>query len=557
MGNAAMKTVLLLGATGVFGSRLAANLLRVEGIRLIVASRHLPRAQALVDQLLAQRPGATVIAAAVQRASLQDALAVIKPWVVIDASGPFQGADYAVPRQALAAGCNCIDLADARDYLMGFHRALGSDATSRNLVALSGVSSSPALSSAVVAELTEAWQRIDAIDIAITPDGRGDVGEAVLRGVMSYAGNDVPQFRFGALRHVKGWMAGKAMLVPGLGRRWVAPVDTVEASLFPNVFGVRSRVAFFAGLESRIEMLGIACLARLRARGIFKNLAPLIQPFALGRKLTKMFGSGTGGMVVRVAGINAGGQWAQAEWSLLASEGKGPHVPGLPAVAAVRMLLQGMLKPGARICCGDVPLRLIAREFEHLPITTSSHATARPRGIFDDALTETEKDQLPAIITQFHDSSLSPVWQGEARVTRSGGWLPLIMGWIIGLPPAAEKTPVHVTVEREADGSERWTRSFAGCAFHSIMNHGPDNSFWERFSPLNFKLKLRVADGRLIYPITSARLLSLPVPRFLLPKTEAFETVDAEGRFVFDVKITLPLGGLLVHYRGWLRPKKR
>ena len=29
---------------------------------------------------------------------------------------------------------------------------------------------------------------------------------------------------------------------------------------------------------------------------------------------------------------------------------------------------------------------------------------------------------------------------------------------------------------------------------------------------------------------------------------------EADGRFHFDVPITLPLVGLLIHYRGWLVP---
>ena len=53
-----------------------------------------------------------------------------------------------------------------------------------------------------------------------------------------------------------------------------------------------------------------------------------------------------------------------------------------------------------------------------------------------------------------------------------------------------------------------------------------------------------------------ARAFGLPMPRFLLPSTRAFETVDEAGRFVFDVLITLPFGGELVHYRGWLQPQR-
>ena len=42
------------------------------------------------------------------------------------------------------------------------------------------------------------------------------------------------------------------------------------------------------------------------------------------------------------------------------------------------------------------------------------------------------------------------------------------------------------------------------------------------------------------------------MPRFLGPSTRAHETVDPEGRFVFDVEISMALIGRLAGYRGWL-----
>ena len=39
-----------------------------------------------------------------------------------------------------------------------------------------------------------------------------------------------------------------------------------------------------------------------------------------------------------------------------------------------------------------------------------------------------------------------------------------------------------------------------------------------------------------------------------MPKSETFEEVGKDGRFRFDVSISLPLIGLLVRYRGWLEP---
>jgi hypothetical protein len=40
-----------------------------------------------------------------------------------------------------------------------------------------------------------------------------------------------------------------------------------------------------------------------------------------------------------------------------------------------------------------------------------------------------------------------------------------------------------------------------------------------------------------------------------MPSAEARETVDEDGRFRFDVRLSLPFFGLLAHYRGWLKPR--
>jgi saccharopine dehydrogenase-like NADP-dependent oxidoreductase len=551
-----MKTVLLLGATGVFGRRLAANLARVDGISVVLVSRQSAKLAALLDELRTLTPYTEYRTCIAERSRLGEIFQQFKPWLVIDASGPFQGLDYAVPQQALAAGCHFLDLADGRDYLMGFAAALHDEATQRGLVALAGVSSSSALSSAALVALTKNWKRIDTVDIVIAPDGIGDVGEAVVRGVLSYAGKPVPQFRFGALQLVLGWMRGREIDLPRLGKRRVVPVETIEAELFSQRFGVRSRVAFYAGLQSNVEMAGLAVLARLRRLGLFEDLSALVVPFAWGRKFTRLFATPMGGMLVRALGLNADGKWGEADWSLLADLGQGLNVPGLPIVAALRMMLDNQLPVGARVACGDIPLSHIEKEFEVLKITTQRSCVTPDNTIFDVAVQKDSMAKLPQVIVDFHNGSNSSVWQGRAQIERSSHLISRCVGWAVGLPDASADSPVGVTVERERDGTERWTRTFGGKQFHSTMNRGSDNSFWERFGALNFKLDLRVEDGRLLYPITKAHLFGLPMPRALLPKIAAFETVDEQDRFVFDVKIALPIGGLLVHYRGWLQPVK-
>jgi hypothetical protein len=76
----------------------------------------------------------------------------------------------------------------------------------------------------------------------------------------------------------------------------------------------------------------------------------------------------------------------------------------------------------------------------------------------------------------------------------------------------------------------------------------------ERFGLLNFELALSVEDGKLHFPVSGGSCLGVPIPNFLLPKSDTFEFIDSQGRACFDVSISLPLAGHVVTYRGWLTP---
>ncbi|MCZ8107651.1 MAG: saccharopine dehydrogenase NADP-binding domain-containing protein [Burkholderiales bacterium] len=149
-----MKRVLLIGGTGVFGSRLARHLAALPELDLFLTSRSLFKAQELAVSI---RPAATSRVTGMRldhRDDLAGALAALAPWLVIDASGPFQGASYDVPRAGLQAGAHVVDPADARDYICEYPAALDELARAKGLVALTGASSTPALSAAAVNAMT-------------------------------------------------------------------------------------------------------------------------------------------------------------------------------------------------------------------------------------------------------------------------------------------------------------------------------------------------------------------------------------------------------------------
>jgi hypothetical protein len=98
---------------------------------------------------------------------------------------------------------------------------------------------------------------------------------------------------------------------------------------------------------------------------------------------------------------------------------------------------------------------------------------------------------------------------------------------------------------------ETWERRFGTQVFGSQLRL-VNNKMTERFGPFTFTLGLHVADDALHFPVESGRLGPLPLPRFLLPQSEAREFAK-QGQFNFDVALKAPFtGALMVHYRGWL-----
>jgi Domain of unknown function (DUF4166) len=56
--------------------------------------------------------------------------------------------------------------------------------------------------------------------------------------------------------------------------------------------------------------------------------------------------------------------------------------------------------------------------------------------------------------------------------------------------------------------------------------------------------------------LVGGRAFGVPLPRMLLPRIVASERAEAE-RHLFDVEISLPRVGRVVHYHGWLAATKR
>ncbi len=161
--------VLILGGYGNFGARIARALAGDARMALHIGGRSLPRAEALARSL----PGnARALAVDAGSAGLPGLLRDEAIGLVIHTAGPFQAQGYHVAQACATAGAHYIDLADGRRFVCDFPAALGAAFASAGRVGISGASTVPALSSAVVDALTAGWRAVDGIDICIAPASR-------------------------------------------------------------------------------------------------------------------------------------------------------------------------------------------------------------------------------------------------------------------------------------------------------------------------------------------------------------------------------------------------
>lgn len=359
--------VLLIGAGGVFGKRIARQLAGDRRFELVLGGRHLAALEALREEL--SDPGARLAVLDATAPGLTDVLGSLRPQLVIHAAGPFQGQDYRVAEACLACGSDYVDLADARDFACGIAR-LDAQAKAAGRLLVSGASTVPGLSSAVIDALLPRFSPLEVIEYAISPGNRTPRGDATVAAILGYCGRPVRLWRNGCWQQEFGWMSGRRQRF-AFGDRWVALCDVPDLELFPLRYpGVHS-VVFRAGLELKRLHFGTLLAAWMVRLGLIRNLARHAPRL---RRISEWFldaGSDVGGMVVELSGRDMGDQPVRLRWSLTAAAGEGPQVPATPAVVLARQLADGqLLARGAMPCMGLFTLDEALAALDGFAVTT-------------------------------------------------------------------------------------------------------------------------------------------------------------------------------------------
>jgi hypothetical protein len=339
--------VVVLGGAGNFGARIVRALCQDGGIELVSASR---RAQLV--------PGAERVATAaldVTAADFTTHLAALSPGLVIHCVGPFQGQDYRVARATLSAGAHYLDLADGRDFVANFAGANDAAAKAAGCCALSGASTLPALSGAVLDELCAGLQPED-IDICIAPGQKAPRGAATLAAVFSYLGRPVQVWENSRWHERTGWMDLRRVPL-GFASRWAALCDVPDLALLPLRYPRLRSARFHAALEFGIEHLVLWMLAAVRRTGL-----PLpVDRWAVAMNRMAGWldsrGGDLGGMRVSVLGRREDGGRMRRSWLLAAPATDGPEIPVMAAILLARRIAAGHApSPGAAACAGFLTL---------------------------------------------------------------------------------------------------------------------------------------------------------------------------------------------------------
>ena len=338
-----MRKVLILGGYGNFGQKISTRLAK-SGISIIIAGRSKEKAEKLAKQLTAEATGFNV------NKELNEQLKILKPYVVINTCGPFQNADYAVAKTCIENKVHYIDLADGRDFVCGI-TALDAMAKQNDVLVVSGASTVPGLSSAVLKNFKGEFSIIDSLVYGITPGQKTPRGLATTQGVLSYLGKPLKKSGDSKIRY--GWQDIYRQGYPELGNRWMANCDIPDLDLFPQKYNIKS-IRFSAGMENTFFHFSIWILSWLKRLCLPIKLENYAALFLKLSHLFDKFGTSNGGMHIIITGKDKRDKPLQKNWFIIAKNNDGPQIPCVPAIILSKKLIAGELKALGAMPCIDL-----------------------------------------------------------------------------------------------------------------------------------------------------------------------------------------------------------
>lgn len=359
---------MILGGYGNFGKRISAAL-AAKGVPVLIAGRNLQKARKLAQSI---GPLATPLQLDIET-GLEQAFAAHRPCAVVNTVGPFQGQGYDVARAAIENKVHYVDLADGREFVTGISK-LDKNARDAGVSVISGASTVPALSDAVVSAFASDFARIDHMKYGIAPGQGAERGLATTRAILGYVGRKLLPFK-GIKPDIYGWQDIYKQRFPSLGNRWMANCDVPDLDLLPERHKI-GIIQFSAGLELGFMHLGLWGMSHVVRLGLPIKLERMAPALLSVSNWFNGIGSKDGGMHVLLSGESAqvARQHIERSWFIIARNGDGPHIPTVPAIIiAARIANDDLPDAGARPCLGLITLSDYLSELETLDIETITH----------------------------------------------------------------------------------------------------------------------------------------------------------------------------------------
>lgn len=361
-----IKRILIIGGYGNFGRFIAKRLASEANIQLIIAGRHIQKAEALCRQLNACNP------AEYERIDidhqLQESLARIHPDIVIHTSGPYQQQGYGVAKACIQQGCHYIDLSDARDFVAGITQ-LNTAAKEKNVLICSGASSVPCLTNAVINHYQSDFEKITSLDYAIATAQLTNLGLATTAAGLSYAGKSFSTLRDGKQKTVYGWQNLRIRKFWGLGSRFLGNCDIPDLALFPERYPTLSNIRFQAGLELKFLHFILWCLSFLVRLKLCPNLKIFAPAMLKISRCFDLFGKDDSGFYMEIKGIDKTNNPVRKMFEILGRRGDGLYIPCTPSIILSKKLANNTIQTTGAIPCMDlISLDEYLAEFKGLDI---------------------------------------------------------------------------------------------------------------------------------------------------------------------------------------------
>jgi len=174
--------------------------------------------------------------------------------------------------------------------------------------------------------------------------------------------------------------------------------------------------------------------------------------------------------------------------------------------------------------------------------------------VFAQAL-GTAYTRLPPALQHFHAGGMPRYFTGRATIEHGHSVAAKIGIRLGGFPPQGRDVPFAITISKTTQG-ESWSRDFNGHMTGSTLRYDPAHQqIIERLGRVTCALSLRVEAITLEVDVARLWIFGVPVPTFLVPRSNSRELQNETGAICFDIGAQLPGGATLIRYHGQLMPK--